>query len=121
MGLGGALRRLRGRLRRERIEVDLDVVEQLVIGHLLRFDSALAQDLRDHVLAQRGTATAQQVQLSLIRLQSLRLIELAEPAPGEGEAAEIPPNGRRYRITRDGKRLRVVIAAQPRSAIRTRL
>ena len=115
MSIGSALGRLRRRVRRERIEVDLDVVEQLVIGELLRVESALAQDLRDHVLLHRRTANAHQVRLSLIRLTSLRLIEEVEADP------KTPPNGRRYRITRDGKRLRVVIAAQPRSSIRTRV
>jgi hypothetical protein len=95
--------------------VDLDVVEQLVIGMLLGAESALAQDLRDHVLMHRRTANAQQVQLSLVRLKSLRLIEEVDADPGR------PVNGRRYRISRDGKRLRVVIAAQPRSSIRTHL
>ena len=115
------LTRLRKRLRRDRIEVDLDVVEQLVIGRLLRVKSALAQDLRDHVLAQRATANAQQVSLSLVRLQSLRLIQRVDPAPGSDEPTDPPPNGRRYRITGDGKRLRVVIPAEPRSTIHTRV
>lgn len=119
MRIGASLSGLRKRLRPERIEVDLDVVEQLVLGHLIRFRTGLAQDLRDHVLEQRRTANAQQVRLSLIRLQSLRLIERF---PDEGESDDTEPGspwGERWRITRDGKRLRVVIPAQPRSAIRT--
>ena len=115
MGLGARLAAVRRRLRPARLEVDLDVVEQLVIGRLLQVDSALAQDLRDHVLLQRRTANPQQVRLSLVRLASLRLI-----AEVDGDA-ETPPNGRRYRLTRDGKRLQVVIPAQPRSSIRTHL
>lgn len=119
MGIGGVLAGLRRRLRPERIEVDVDVVEQLVLGHLIRFDTSLAQDLRDYVLEYRHTANAQQVRLSLIRLQSLRLIDRVPDEGDSEETATGSPWGQRWRITRDGKRLRVVIAAQPRSAIRT--
>lgn len=117
MPLPAPLRRLWKRLHPDPIEVDLDVVEQLVLGHLIRVDSALAQDLREHVLAFRRTANETQVRLSLVRLESLRLIERL---PDDSESPEpTAPGGRRYRITRDGKRLKVVIPAQPRSSIRT--
>ena len=117
MPLPTPLRRLWKRLHPDRIEVDLDVVEQLVLGHLIRSNSALAQDLREHVLAFRRTANEMQVRLSLVRLESLHLIERV---PDGAEAPEpTAPGRRRYRNTRDGKRLKVVIPAQPRSSIQT--
>ena len=120
------LRRLLGRLwkrlRPDRIEVELDVIEQLILVHLLRVDSAMMQDLRDAVLATRRTANPMQVRLSLVRLESLRLIERVPDGPGEGERPDSGGSGgRRYRITRDGKRLRRVIPSDPRSAIQTRV
>ena len=114
------LRRAWKRLRPDRIEVELDVVEQLILVHLLRVDSAIMQDLRDAVLAARRTANAMQVRLSLVRLESLRLIERVPEGLGEGQRPDSGGSGgRRYRITRDGKRLRRVIPLDPRSAIQT--
>ena len=114
------LRRAWKRLRPDRIEVELDVVEQLILVHLLRVDSAIMQDLRDAVLAARRTANAMQVRLSLVRLESLRLIERVPEGLGEGQRPDSGGSGgRRYRITRDGKRLRRVIPVDPRSAIQT--
>lgn len=114
------LRRAWKRLRPDRIEVELDVVEQLILVHLLRVDSAMMQDLRDGVLAGRRTANPMQVRLSLVRLESLRLIERVPDGLGEGERPDSGGSGgRRYRITRDGKRLRRVIPLDPRSAIQT--
>ena len=114
------LGRLRKRLRPDRIDVELDVIEQLILVYLLRFDVALMQDLRDEVLAARRTANEMQVRLSLVRLESLRLIERVPDGPGEGERPDRGGSGgRRYRITRDGKRLRRVIPRDPRSAIQT--
>ena len=114
------LGRLRKRLRPDRIEVELDVIEQLILVYLLRFDIALMQDLRDEVLAARRTANEMQVRLSLVRLESLRLIERVPDGQGEGERpGSGGSGGRRYQITRDGKRLRRVIPRDPRSAIQT--
>jgi hypothetical protein len=114
------LRRAWKRLRPDPIDVELDVVEQLIMVHLLRFGSGLQQDLRDHVLLSRRTANEMQVRLSLIRLESLRLIERDPEDPELGGGTARPgAGGRRYRITRDGKRLRRVIPADPRSAIQT--
>ena len=118
------LRRLLGRLwkrlRPDRIEVELDVIEQLILVHLLRVDSAMMQDLRDGVLAGRRTANPMQIRLSLVRLESLHLIERVPDGQGEGERpGSGGSGGRRYRITRDGKRLRRVIPRDPRSAIQT--
>ena len=108
------------RLRPDRIEVELDVIEQLILVHLLRVDSAMMQDLRDGVLAGRRTANPMQVRLSLVRLESLRLIERVPDGQGEGERPDSGGSGgRRYQITRDGKRLRRVIPLDPRSAIQT--
>ena len=114
------LRRAWKWLRPDRIDVELDVVEQLILVHLLRFGSGLQQDLRDEVLLSRRTANEMQVRLSLIRLESLRLIE-REPEEPEQDGGTARPGigGRRYRITRDGKRLRRAIPADPRSAIQT--
>ena len=116
------LRRAWKRLRPDRIELELDVVEQLILSHLLRFETGLQQDLRDYVLISRRTANEMQVRLSLVRLESLRLIE-REPEDPEGSAGTARPGagGRRYRITRDGKRLRHAIPADPRSSIQTRV
>ena len=114
------LRRAWKRLRPDRIDVELDVVEQLILGHLLRFETGLQQDLRDYVLMSRRTANEMQVRLSLIRLESLRLIEQEREDP-EQRAQGIRPGagGRRYRITRDGKRLRRVIPLEPGASIQT--
>ncbi len=109
------LRRLRKRLRPQPIAIELDVVEQLILRYLLRFGAAPATDLRDEVLATRRTAAEQQVRLSLIRLESLRLIE-RDTSP-----VLAVEGGRVYRLTRDGKRLRKVIAGEPVSSIQTYL
>ena len=114
------LRRAWKRLRPDRIDVELDVVEQLILGHLLRFETGLQQDLRDTVLISRRTANEMQVRLSLIRLESLRLIEREHDEPAQDAGAPPPgAGGRRYRITRDGKRLRRVIPLEPGASIQT--
>ena len=86
--------------------------------HLLRFERASSSDLRDVVLTNRRTASEQQVRLSLIRLNSLRLIEMETapmlPVPAGGAGQDCM-----YRITKDGKRLRVAIQSPPRSSIQT--
>lgn len=106
--------------RHEPINVELDVVEQWMLLHLLRFERASSSDLRDVVLTNRRTASEQQVRLSLIRLNSLRLIEMETaptlPVPSDGAGQD-----RMYRITKDGKRLRVAIQSPPRSSIQTYL
>ncbi|MXY79853.1 MAG: hypothetical protein F4Y94_09245 [Chloroflexi bacterium] len=114
------LRRAWKRLRPDRIDVELDVVEQLILGHLLRFETGLQQDLRDTVLISRRTANEVQVRLSLIRLESLRLIEREPDDPEQIDGGVRPgAGGRRYRITRDGKRLRRVIPLEPGASIQT--
>ena len=85
----------------------------------LRLKTAMAQDLRDRVLADRPTANAQQVRLSLVRLASLRLLERKEGAEPDAESRVTSGGGRRYRLTRDGARLRAVIPREPRSSIQT--
>ncbi len=101
--------------RHEPINIELDVVEQWMLLHLLRFEQASASDLRDVVLTNRRTASEQQVRLSLIRLNSLRLIAMdTTPTLESGQ-------DRVYRITKDGKRLRVAIQVPPRSSIQTYL
>ncbi len=114
-------RRVRERLRPDPIRVALDVVEQLIVGELLRLKTAMAQDLRDRVLADRPTANAQQVRLSLIRLESLRLLEGKEGAEPDAGLRVTSGGGRRYRLMRDGARLRAVIPREPRSSIPTHL
>lgn len=101
--------------RHEPINIELDVVEQWMLLHLLRFEQASASDLREVVLTNRRTASEQQVRLSLIRLNSLRLIAMdTTPTLDAGQ-------DRVYRITKDGKRLRVAIQVPPRSSIQTYL
>ena len=101
--------------RHEPINIELDVVEQWMLLHLLRFEQASTSDLREVVLTNRRTASEQQVRLSLIRLNSLRLIAMdTTPTLDAGQ-------DRVYRITKDGKRLRVAIQVPPRSSIQTYL
>ena len=102
------------------LHVDLDVVEQLIPLHMTRFKFSMAQYFRDEVLTQRRTANAQQVQLALFRLVSVGLIERA-PDPDSSLENDDPPSGRRYRLTRQGKRLRRIIPTPRRSAILTNL
>ena len=106
--------------RREPINIELDVVEQWMLLHLLRFERASSSDLRDVVLANRQTASEQQVRLSVIRLNSLRLIAM-ETEPSLPVPAANAIQDRMYRITKDGKRLRVAIQTPPRSSIQTYL
>ena len=104
------------RRRRERIEIELDVVEQIMLNHLIRHGTAPALDLMQEVISTRPTANEEQVRLSLIRLDSLRLIAM-DTTP------ELRPDdrGRRYAITKDGKRLRRVLQASPDARIQTYL
>ena len=111
----GLIQRLFHRRKREPINIELDVVEQWMLLHLLRFERASSSDLRDVVLANRRTASEQQVRLSLIRLNSLRLIDMDTTPTLEAEQDRV------YRITKDGKRLRVAIQKPPRSSIQTYL
>ena len=62
------------RERREPIQIEINVVEQIVLKHLIRFDSGAALDLIQEAMSSRATVTDDQVRLSLIRLESLRLI-----------------------------------------------
>lgn len=107
------------RRRREPIDIELDVVEQLILLHLRRFKAAYALDLRDEVLATRRTAAEQQVRLSLIRLESLRLIQRDDTVAPDLDTAH--DRGRRYAITSDGRRLARILPTPPRSSIQTHL
>ena len=101
--------------RREPIEIELDVVEQLIVLHLLRVQQAPFDDLIEAVLAERPTANAQQVRLSLIRFESLRLAtRLLHPEEEPGKQMS-------FTLTDDGRRLRKVIQAEPRSSLQTYL
>lgn len=101
------------RLRPEPIEVELDVVEQLIVQHLLLVEQASFEELADAVLVARPTANQQQVRLSLIRFESFRLIHrILHP--------ELDPGAQMsFTLTADGRRLKAVIPAQPRSRIQT--
>lgn len=67
--------------------------------------------------------------LRSLRLQSmgrrvrerLRLLEGKEGAEPDAESRVTSGGGRRYRLTRDGARLRAVIPREPRSSIQTHL
>ena len=103
------------RLRPEPIRIELDVVEQLIVQHLLLVEQASFEELVNAVLAARSTATQQQVRLSLIRFESLRLAaRLLHPELEPGRQMS-------FVLTEDGKRLRQVIPAQPRSSLQTYL
>ena len=107
--------RLKRRLRPEPIRIELDVVEQLIVQHLLLVEQASFEELVEAVLAIRSTANAQQVRLSLIRFESLRLAtRLLHPELERGKQMS-------FVLTEDGKRLRKVIPAQPRSSLQTYL
>ncbi len=109
------LARLKRRLRPEPIRIELDVVEQLIVQHLLLVEQASFEELVEAVLAARSTANAQQVRLSLIRFESLRLAaRLLHPELERGKQMS-------FVLTEDGKRLRKMIPAQPRSSLQTYL
>ncbi len=101
------------RLRPDPIEIELDVVEQLVVQHLLLVEQASFAELVDAVLAARPTADQQQVRLSLIRFESFRLVQrILHPELEPGKQMS-------FTLTADGKRLKAVIPNQPRSRIQT--
>ena len=109
------LARLKRRLRPEPIRIELDVVEQLIVQHLLLVEQASFEELVEAVLAARSTANAQQVRLSLIRFESLRLAtRLLHPELERGKQMS-------FVLTEDGKRLHKVIPPQPRSSLQTYL
>lgn len=104
---------LKQRLRPEPIEIELDVVEQLIVQHLLLVEQATFDELTDAVLVSRPTANQQQVRLSLIRFESFRLIQrILHPELEPGKQMS-------FRLTADGQRLKAVIPAVPRSRIQT--
>ena len=104
---------LKRRLRPEPIEIELDVVEQLIVQHLLLVEQASFDDLVNAVLVARPTANQQQVRLSLIRFESFRLIQrLLHPELEPGKQMS-------FTLTADGRRLQTVIPDQPRSRIQT--
>ncbi len=104
---------LKQRLRPEPIEIELDVVEQLIVQHLLRVEQASFDELVEAVLAARPTANQQQVRLSLIRFESFRLLQrILHPELEPGKQMS-------FTLTPDGRRLKAVIPAQPRSRIQT--
>lgn len=105
--------RIRQRLRPEPIEIELDVVEQLIVQHLLLVEQAPFDELVSAVLAGRSTANAQQVRLSLIRFESFRLIHrILHPEAEPGKQMS-------FTLTADGQRLKQVIPPVPRSRIQT--
>ncbi|HJN91451.1 MAG TPA: hypothetical protein QGF05_01840 [Dehalococcoidia bacterium] len=112
----GLLDKLRRRVRPELIEIEIDVIDQIILKHLIRHQTAPALDLVQEVLMARRTANEQQVRLSLIRLESLRLI-----ARDSAPQLEVDNRGREYAITSDGKRLRKVLQTVPTSRIQTYL
>lgn len=112
---GAALSGLRRRLDAEPIEIELDVVEQLAVLHLLRVDQATFDELAGAVLASRPTANEQQLRLSLIRFENFRLIRRVLH---EGEDLTRPVA---FALTRDGRRLRQAVPAHPNARIQTYL
>ena len=104
------------RRQHERIEIELDVVEQILLNHLIRYGTAPALDLMQEVISTRPTANEEQVHLSLIRLDSLRLIAMDTMPELNADG-----RGRRYTITKDGKRLRRVLQSSPDARIQTHL
>lgn len=104
---------IKQRLRPEPIEIELDVVEQLIVQHLLRVEQASFDELVDAVLVARPTAEQQQVRLSLIRFESMRLCQrLLHPELEPGKQMS-------FTLTADGRRLKAVIPSVPRSRIQT--
>ena len=113
MDIRAFLSRVKRRLRPEPIEIELDVVEQLIVQHLLRFEQASFDELVVTVLNARPTADQQQVRLSLIRFESFRLItRILHPELEAGQQMS-------FTLTADGRRLKAVIPEQPRSRIQT--
>ena len=111
--LANARTALKQRLRPEPIEIELDVVEQLIVQHLLLVEQASFEELVEAVLVSRPTANQQQVRLSLIRFESFRLINrILHPELEPGKQMS-------FTLTADGRRLKAVIPAVPRSRIQT--
>lgn len=111
--LRAALAELDRRINPEPIEIELDVVEQLVVLHLLRSGEATFDDLTQAVLAERPTANEQQLRLSLIRFENFRLIRRVLH---EDEDLTRPV---RFALTRDGRRLERAVPARPNARIQT--
>ena len=104
---------IKRRLRPEPIEIELDVVEQLIVQHLLRVEQAPFDELVEAVLVARPTADQQQVRLSLIRFESMRLAQrILHPELEPGKQMS-------FTLTSDGRRLKAVIPPIPRSRIQT--
>ena len=120
--VGRGLRALRSRLprRRDPIRIELDPAEQWIVLHLARVGQASATDLRDVVRLERPLTTEEQVRLSLVRFESLRLVErVADPSPGVPQSTA--SRGRVYRLSADGRRVRRAIPPDPRSSIETNI
>ena len=78
---------------------------------LIRFKSAATLDLIQEAMNENAMVTDDQVRLSLIRLESLRLISRDGSEPDQGD------RGGRHRITRDGRRLKPVLQRTPTARI----
>ena len=111
--LRAVLAALDRRINPEPIEIELDVVEQLVVLHLLRVEEATFDELAGAVLASRPTANEQQLRLSLIRFENFRLIRRVLH---EDEDLTRPVA---FALTRDGRRLKRAVPAQPNARIQT--
>ena len=111
--LRDALAELDRRINPEPIEIELDVVEQLVVLHLLRSGEATFDELAQAVLAERPTANEQQLRLSLIRFENFRLIRRVLH---EDEDLTRPVG---FALTRDGRRLERAVPARPNARIQT--
>ena len=119
--VGALVARLRGLLkRRPPVRVVLDPAEQCIVLHLLRTGRATQGEVLAAVAAERPTTPEQQVRLSLLRLESLRLIAREAPPPATA-GSETPAGERVYHLTADGRRLRRAIPPDPRSTIEIRL
>ncbi len=89
--------------------VELNLVDQLALSFLLRFESGKVDDVYTDASATRPTSRAELL-VSLSRMSDIGLIELLSPLSG-------PPVDMVYRISKRGKKLRGIIPVEPKSGM----
>ncbi len=111
LGLVAIISKWLSRLRKETPPpVELNLVDQLALSFLLRFDTGKVDDVYANALAIRPLVTRAELVVSLRRLSEIGIIELLISVGG-------PPGERVYKITKRGKKLRGIIPVEPRSAM----
>lgn len=89
--------------------VGLNLVDQLALSFLLKFERGKVDDIYVDASATRPTSRAELL-VSLTRMSEIGLIERLSPSGG-------PPGERIYGISKRGKKLRGIIPVEPKSAM----